>query len=266
MRFLRYPGGKSRFLSFLINHLPTNADIKGLYIEPFVGGGSVFFYLRPTQAIISDLNLELIQLYEGIKSNPKKVWSFFKSFPEGKKAYYQIRDERVNNKSLYYKAARILYLNRTCFKGMWRHNQEGKFNVGYGGEQRRWVVTEENLLELSKILKKATIYNKDFEEIISLASNNDFLFLDPPYRPGEKSLEELHYKNGKFLFNEQVRLAKTLKEISKSKNIRWAMTNSSHREILNLYKDFHIIKIPIGTSKKLGIQTKDSKEVLIKNY
>ena len=107
MRFLRYPGGKSKSLSFLINYLPQNDDIKGKYIGPFVGGGSVFLFVQPKHAILSDLNKELIDLYKGIRNYPHKVWETFESFPRGKKAYYKIRDEDLNGKHLFYRAARI---------------------------------------------------------------------------------------------------------------------------------------------------------------
>jgi len=266
MKFLRYPGGKSKLLSYLVNHLPKSEDIKGTYIEPFVGGGSVFFHMNPNQALISDLNSELITLYKGIKLYPHKVWEIFESFPTGKVAYYKIRNKGSEGKPLYYKAARTLFLNRTCFKGMWRHNSRGDFNVGYGGEERRWVITHQSIVDLSRIFRKAEILNNDFEEIIQNASKNDFIFLDPPYRPGERDLHELHYNNGKFLFDEQIRLADVLKNLPKSKRIRWAMTNSSHRDILKLYEGFNIKKIPFGTGDKPGIQTKKSKEVLITNY
>lgn len=266
MKFLRYPGGKAKQLSFLVNHLPEGKDIKGTYIEPFVGGGSIFFHMNPENALISDLNSELITLYKGIKFYPHKVWETFESFPSGKASYYQIRDISVNGRPLYYRAARTLYLNRTCFKGMWRHNSNGNFNVGYGGEERRWVITHQNIVELSKYFRKVEIQNKDFEEVILNASTNDFIFLDPPYKPGEKDLLELHYISGKFMFDEQVRLADTLKSLPVSKQIQWAMTNSSHKDILELYKDFNIKHIPIGTSIRPGIQTRNSNEVLITNY
>lgn len=266
MKFLRYPGGKSKQLSFLVNHLPNSKNISGRYIEPFVGGGSVFLYIRPYDAFISDLNSELIDLYNGIKKSPKRVWEIFESFPSGKKSYYKVRDKYNEDEKYYYKAARTLYLNRTCFKGMWRHDPEGKFNVGYGGEERRWVITQKNLEELSSIFQNAVIQNMDFEDVIKHTYKNDFIFLDPPYKPGEKDLHELHYISGKFLYNEQVRLAETLKGIPKSRRVRWAMTNSSHKDIVKLYKGFNITGIPIGTSDRPGIQTKNSKEVLITNY
>lgn len=266
MKFLRYPGGKTKILSYLVNHLPESKSIKGTYIEPFVGGGSIFFHVNPDNALISDLNSELITLYKGIKLYPHKVWETFESFPSGKSSYYKVRNKSTEGKPLYYKAARTLYLNRTCFKGMWRHNANGNFNVGYGGEERRWVITHESIIKLARIFRKAEIQSNDFEEVILNASKNDFIFLDPPYKPGEKDLHELHYCNGKFLFNEQVRLAETLRSLPKSKRIRWAMTNSSHKDILKLYKGFTIKKIPFGTSDKPGIQTKNSNEVLITNY
>jgi len=266
MNFLRYPGGKSKQLSFLINFLPKVEQIKGTYIEPFVGGGSVFLYLHPQSAIISDLNKQLIDLYQGIRNYPHKVWETFASFPPGKAAYYEIRSESLENKPLYYRAARILYLNRTCFKGMWRHSPNGNFNVGYGGEERRWVVSHANITELSKRFKKSKILQSDFEPILEQSSDGDFLFLDPPYTPGEKELKEAHYINGRFSYEEQIRLSEKLREVSSKKKIKWLMTNSANRAICKLYNNFRIVKIPKGTSNVVGVMTRNSKEVLISNY
>ncbi|HNI91566.1 MAG TPA: Dam family site-specific DNA-(adenine-N6)-methyltransferase [Leptospiraceae bacterium] len=267
MKFLRYPGGKRKLLDFLDNYLPEKDKIEGKYIEPFVGGGSVYFHLKPKCSLISDLNTELIELYRGIKNYPKKVWDIFKVFPTGKKNYYLIRGEEIKSRPIYYRAARTLYLNRTCFKGMWRHNSEGMFNVGYGGEARRWVITYENILEVSKALKNTKIINSDFANIISQSKNGDFLFLDPPYKPGEREMFHAHYTHGKFTFDEQIRLAKLLKKISKEKNIKWIMTNSSNKEICKLYsRNFDILKIPKGTSEIVGVFKKSGNEVLIKNF
>ncbi len=266
MKFLRYPGGKTKQLLFLTGYLPKNNEIKGRYIEPFVGGGSVFLFMQPEKAIISDLNKELVELYIGIRNYPHKVWETFLSLPSGKEAYYKIRDKEYKNKPLYYRAARTLYLNRTCFKGMWRHNPKGEFNVGYGGEARRWVITHKNIVELSKRFKNANIVNSDFEPILGQAQHDDFIFLDPPYEPGEKQMSEAHYINGNFSFRDQIRLARNLNRISKINQIKWLMTNSSHPEICNLYRQFNIVKIPKGTSNVIGVQTNDSREVIISNY
>ena len=267
MRFLRYPGGKGKLLTFLSNYLPQSHEIGGRYIEPFVGGGSVFLFLQPSKAIISDVNQELIDLYNGIKYHHKNVWEIFKSFPEGKEAYYKIRDEKnIELKPIFYRSARTLYLNRTCFKGMWRHNSRGSFNVGYGGEARRWVIKLENLLELSYSLKKAEILQSDFKNTLHEVDHKDFIFLDPPYKPGEQEMTHAHYLHGTFSFKDQIKLSEEIRRISKTKKIKWLMTNSSHSKICDLYKGFNIKKIPKGTSNVLGVLQENSKEVLISNY
>jgi len=266
MKFLRYPGGKGKLLAYLSDLLPNDIREKGKYIEPFVGGGSVFLLVRPSNAIISDLNIDLIELYKGIRNYPHKVWETFKNYPVGKEAYYQIRDQEYRDEPLYYRAARTLYLNRTCFKGMWRHNPKGRFNVGYGGEERRWVITHNNIIELSQIFKNVTILHSDFESVLENVSDDDFIFLDPPYKPGEKQMLQTHYINGKFSYDDQVRLSIKLNEVGRRKRIRWLMTNTSHPEICNLYKQFYVRKIPRGVSNVIGVHTNTSNEVVILNY
>ena len=249
----------------MADYLPKKEEIQGRYIEPFIGGGAVLFYIQPEKAIASDLNNELIELYEGIKGHPLEVWETFKNFPRGKEAYYKIRDEDLGDKALYYRAARTLYLNRTCFKGMWRHNPGGKFNVGYGGEDRRCVTTYETLKMVSDILRAVTILQADFEGVLDLVDDGDFIFLDPPYKPGAKEMIQAHYINGHFTYSDQIRLANKIKRVSKEKQIRWIMTNSSNPDIVRLYKDFSVINVPVGTSGRIGIREKHSKEILISN-
>ncbi len=253
-------------LKFLNNFLPTKEEIRGTYIEPFVGGGSVFLSLRPNKALLADINHELIELYKGIRNYPHKVWETFSSFPEGKNAFYDLRDSDYNTKPLYYRAARILYLNRTCFKGMWRHGVNGNFNVGYGGEGRRWAINHSNIIELSKVLKQSKLIVADFERILNCVQDGDFIFLDPPYKPGQKEMKDAHYSYGKFTYNDQVRLSNKLKQISKYRKIKWMMTNSSHKDICEIYKEFRITKIPKGTSEKIGVFIHKPQEVLISNF
>ena len=149
---------------------------------------------------------------------------------------------------------------------MWRHNASGNFNVGYGGEERRWVVTQDSLIQVSNALRNIKIVQADFEETLDSVSDGDFLFLDPPYKPGEKNLDELHYLNGSFAFHEQERLAEKIIQITRGKNIKWLMTNSSHPEIRELYEDFNIVSVPKGTSSIVGVYTENAQEVLISNY
>jgi DNA adenine methylase len=264
LKFIRYPGGKQRQLSCLMPYLPNRDSIKGLFVEPFVGGGAVFFAASPQKALLADINPTLIDLYRGIRLHPLEVWKLFKKFPSTKKGYYKIRDFGEES-SLAYRAARILFLNRTCFKGMWRENSFGQFNVGYGGQDRRWVVNRRVLLTVSKFLKRAKLRINDFEETINSCREDDFLFLDPPYRPGAKELTHNHYVYSKFTFEDYKRLSKVLKKASKRK-VKWAMTTSSHKDIVALFKNERIIPFIKGTGKKPGELTKKSKEVLICNY
>lgn len=266
VRFLRYPGGKGKLLVYLTKLIPDDVKTSGRYIEPFVGGGSVFLSLQPQEALISDLNNELIDLYKGIRNYPHKVWETFEDFPSGRTAYYEIRDEHYVQRPQYYRAARTLFLNRTCFKGMWRHNPEGRFNVGYGGEDRRWVITHESILELSRIFKKAEIRKSDYARILNQVQDGDFIFLDPPYKPGEREMVQAHYINGRFTFKDQARLASKLREISSSRKVNWLMTNSAHPDVCGLYQGFNIKRIPRGVSQVIGVHTDDSNEVVISNY
>jgi len=263
--FIRYPGGKRRILNYIIPYLPTRDMIEGKYFEPFLGSGSVFFALNPKQAILSDINQDLIDLFRGIRRYPLKVWEIYKSFPRTKEGYYKIRSMKVEKFNLAFRAARILYLSRTCFKGMWRYNSRGEFNVGYGGQDRRWVIDKELLISVSKKLKRAILKCADFEEIINMTQRGDFIYADPPYKPGAKELIHAHYRYGKFSFSDYQRLAKVLNRAS-CRGVKWAMTISSHPDILALFNEYHIIPLPKGTGKKPGILTNNSGEVLICNY
>lgn len=264
LKFIRYPGGKQRLLQSIIPYLPQREKIKGNFIEPFLGSGAVFFAISPKKAILSDINPTLIELYLGLQKHPSAVWNKFRKFPSTKEGYYQIRDSNIKT-DLIYRAAKALYLNRTCFKGMWRENANGQFNVGYGGQDRRWVINREALLLVSQFLKKTKLLISDFEKIVDSCTKNDFIFLDPPYKPGEKELKNNHYIYAKFTFNDHNRLAKTLNKATE-KGILWAMTISSHQDILNLYNNIKIFPIKKGTGNKPGSLSYESGEVLIRNY
>ena len=263
--FLRYPGGKYRIMDQIVPHLPISKRIKGKFVEPFLGGGAVFFLLEPQYAILADINEELITLYNGIRLFPLKVWGIFKSFASTKEAYYRIRDTKIESKDIAFQAARTLYLNRTCFKGMWRHNAQGQFNVGYGGQSRRWVIDEAALLEVSNRLQNVDLLCSDFQPVIDSCGPHDFIFVDPPYLPGERELIHSHYLYNKFSFIEYQRLASVLHQATQ-KGIKWALTISSHPDILSLYQENRIIPLSKGTGRRPGILTDNPGEVLICNY
>jgi DNA adenine methylase len=263
-RFLRYPGSKRRMLTFLAQYLPSSENLPRRYAEPFVGSASVFFFINPRNAILADINPDLIDLLIGIQSAPSIVWQIYTSFGDTKQDYQYVRDQ-YKPQVLEEKAARVLYLNRTCFKGMWRTNKNGDFNIGYGGQARRWVIDEGNLIEVSKALQKAEIYCIDFEEVIYRLSPGDFLFLDPPYRPGEKELFNDHYLGKTFRFADHQRLDHALRW-AKENGINWAMTTSAHPEIVGLFTGNYLIRLPQGTGKSPGVIAHNPGEVLITSY
>ena len=263
-RFLRYPGGKSRLLPILSPYLPKTNQIQGKYIDPFVGGASVFFYLKPQRALLSDLNSDLMDLYRTIRDYPREIWEQYRKMPNTKEGYYEIRALDLLNLDFIEQATRLLYLNRTCFKGMWRQNKQGEFNVGYGGESRRWVVNEGELIEVSKRLKAAEFRCSDFQAVLDEATLQDFVFLDPPYCPGRKELQNAHYVGQEFEYFDQQRLAEALDDAT-NRSVPWMMTNSSHSDICSLYGGNYIVSMTVGTGAMPGLLSDDAGEVIIYN-
>jgi DNA adenine methylase len=249
-------------LDFLLKRLATDARECLRLVEPFVGGGCLFFSLKPQKALLSDINEELIDLYRGIRLRPATVWRIFRRLPSTQRGYYGVRRWRHADLDLPTRAARTLYLNRTCFKGMWRHNSNGEFNIGYGGQSRRWVLSKGTLTEVSKLLCHARLRCGDFEEVIGECGQGDFIFADPPYRPGHRRLLHDHYGFGKFTFDDHRRLAAALTRASK-RGVQWAMTTSAHPAIVKLFRSFQIEKVPKGTGRGIGSSSRNSGEVLI---
>lgn len=262
--FLRYPGSKRRMLAFLGHYLPSADAILGRHVEPFVGGGAVFLYMQPHLALLSDINSELIDVYRGIRHDPNAVWKEYCEFGSTKADYWHVRRMPPPN-LMTERAARTLYLNRTCFKGMWRHNREGRFNVGYGGQSRRWVIGCSTLVEISRHLRRAQIRCLDFETVVDESESGDFLFLDPPYRPGERELVNDHYSYRQFKFDDHRRLAAALKRAER-RGVSWLMTTSSHPDIVLLFKNKFIVPFPRGTGHLPGKLVKDSGEILVMSF
>ena len=262
---VRYPGGKQRFLSEILTFLPAASELLGRFVEPFVGGGSVFFAVSPKRALLSDKNAELITLYRGIRRDPDTVWASYCRLPRTKKGYYKVRDRAVRDLSLVRKAARTLYLNRTCFKGMWRHNAEGKFNVGYGGQSRRWVITNEVLRQTSKQLGGVELRCSDFEPVIDGAEAGDVVFCDPPYRPGHCEMFKQHYVQQQFSYADHTRLAAALARASK-RRVKWVLTTSLHPKIVSLFEGAFVFPLNRGAGKSPGRITKESGEAVITNF
>ncbi|MBP2024505.1 DNA adenine methylase [Peptoniphilus stercorisuis] len=266
---VKWVGGKRQSLSELEKYIP---DDYNNYIEPFIGGGALFFKLQPKKAIINDINGELINLYNIIKSDVSELILDLNKHKNNKEYFYEIREidrsiDDFNKLSNIEKASRMLYLNKTCFNGMYRVNKKNEFNVPYGNYKNPKIIDELNLYNLNKYLNKndIKIFNKDFEDILMMAKKEDFVYLDPPYYPISDTSNFTDYSKDGFNKEDQIRLKENCDKLNK-KNINFLQSNSYCDFILDLYSDYNIIEI---YSKRVinsqGDKRGEVKEVLITN-
>ena len=178
---LKWAGGKTQMLNDLLPKVPSSY---GRYIEPFFGGGALFFALRPENAIIADSNPELVNMYRQVANNLDDVIDYLKKYKNTSEMFYQVRALEWTELPPAEAAARTIYLNRTCFNGLYRVNRKGQFNVPYGKYVNPKICDEENLHAVSKALQKAEIVCGDYLLVLEhYAKPGDFIFLDPPYLP-----------------------------------------------------------------------------------
>lgn len=229
--FLKWAGGK-RWLSDRILQLAS--PIQGQYIEPFLGGGAVFFALKPPRALLSDVNPELINTYKAIRDDHEKVFSLLKAhhLAHSKDYYYRIRD--YSPRCPYRKAARFIYLNRTCWNGLYRVNLNGQFNVPIGTKSAVLMPTDD-WPTLSGLLGSAQLVCSDFEDSIARAGEGDLVFADPPYTVKHNLNGFIKYNDSLFSWGDQVRLRDAVVN-AKRRGARVIVTNAHHESIKDLYK------------------------------
>jgi DNA adenine methylase len=228
--FLKWPGGKRWLVANYPQLLPSWFN---RYIEPFLGGGSVFFHLKPSQSVLSDLNPELIATYMAIRDGwvglRKRLLSHHSN--HSRDYYYAVRESRPRLPVT--RAARMLYLNRTCFNGIYRVNLDGKFNVPKGTKDA--VVLETDDFEgVSELLADAELRISDFEPVIDQAQENDLIFADPPYTVRHNVNGFLKYNEQLFSWNDQVRLADALAR-ARIRGAKIVSTNANHDSVRRLY-------------------------------
>jgi len=234
--FLKWAGGKTQLINEISKYVPKKFNN---YIEPFIGGGALYFNLNHPKSIISDLNEELVITYKQVKENIYEVIRILETFENTEEAFYKIRAIDIQKLSAPERAARLLYLNKTCFNGLFRVNKKGEFNVPYGKRSGTFY-NRETLLGASDYLQKTDIYHCDYKEILKRhAQKGDFIFLDPPYQPVGKHSDFKRYTKEFFYENDQIELANIFKELC-NKGCYVMLTNSNHPLILDLYKDFQI--------------------------
>ena len=233
---IKWAGGKSQILIEILKYVPADFN---RYIEPFIGGGAVFFALNHPNCIISDLNEELVNMYIQIRDNVDEVIDILNSYINNEQVYYQIRALNPNNLLEVERAARLIFLNKTCFNGLYRVNKKGEFNVPYN--KRSGAFFNAQLLHIaSRFLSNTEILHGDYKSILeSNAEPDDFIFLDPPYHPISEYSDFKRYTKEFFYEKDQIELAEYFVELVKLGCIV-ILTNSNHPFVLDLYKDFHI--------------------------
>ncbi|MCK9450914.1 MAG: DNA adenine methylase [Bacteroidales bacterium] len=242
--FLKWVGGKRQLMHSIVEHLPINIkDYK--YVEPFIGGGAVFFNLQPKNAIINDLNDELINVYLVIKNNLDELISDLKKHKNEAEYFYAIRglDRQADFKNLtnIQRASRVIFLNKTCFNGLYRVNNAGEFNAPYGRYKNPNIVNEPTLKAVNKFLNSNNIEIKsgDYMEVLKEIDKKCFVYLDPPYHPISINSNFTGYVQGGWNIYDQVDLKTACDELHK-KGIKFLLSNSSTGFIEDLYKDYNI--------------------------
>ncbi|HEX8072720.1 MAG TPA: DNA adenine methylase [Pyrinomonadaceae bacterium] len=264
--FVKWVGGKRSLMNSIRQYLPAGFDN---YYECFVGGGAVFFALveQITKAYLSDNNLDLVITYQEIKQDPTRLIARLKELAAGhsEEQYYRVRDEEPADEVEV--AARFVYLNKTCFNGLWRVNKSGKFNVPMGDYKNPNIVNEENLLACHKALQKATITFHDYRKVDPRPQAGDFVYLDSPYHPtADDSFTA--YTRENFTEQNQVELRDFALELHQA-GVRVMLSNSKTRFIEDLYSDrafhLHIVQAPRTVNCKPNARGAVD-EYLITNY
>lgn len=264
--FLRWAGGKSWLIKYLDRILPSEFNN---YHEPFLGGGSVFIYLKSKKKIkkfayLSDENESLINAYSVLKNNLGPLIKILKNYKNEKEFYYSIREQKFTDNIQ--KAAKFIFLNRTSFNGIYRVNLKGEYNVPYGFKKYKNLFDFENLKKLNESLSDTFLSSGDFEETIDNVKNGDLVFLDPPYTVAHENNGFLKYNQKIFSWSDQKRLKKYIEKI-KDRKAFFILTNAHHRSIDDLYhstsKKFVINRHSVVGGK--GAQRKEIKEYLFTN-
>ena len=297
--FLKWAGGKSQLIPELSSRLPKEVIDTGkidTYVEPFVGGGAFFFYLKSrfhiTNSFLFDINRELIVGYKVLQNDPKELINQLKELEseyinkneeERKEYYYTIRDKYNSqigsfdynnyNPNWIERASHMIFLNRTCFNGLFRQNKNGEFNVPHGRYKNPKICDKENIKKVSLALKNTEIICGDFLESLKYVNNNSLVYFDPPYRPLTRTSSFTSYSKEEFTDNDQIRLSEFYKELNK-KGAFLILSNSDPKNedpkdefFDNLYKDFTIERV---NAKRIincdPTKRGEIKELIIRNY
>jgi len=269
--FLKWVGGKRQLMPSIIQHLPKNIQSYN-YIEPFIGGGAVLFHLQPKNAIINDSNIELINVYEVIKNNLEDLINDLKNHKNESEYFYDLRglDRTDIFKDLtnIQRASRIIFLNKTCFNGLYRVNNAGEFNSPFGRYKNPNIVNEPVLRAVNKYLNANNVEIKsgDYSNILKQADEKSFIYLDPPYHPLSETSNFTGYVQGGWNIYDQADLRLACDELN-NRGIKFLLSNSSAEFIKDQYKNYNIIIVKANRAiNSDGGNRGEIDEFLIKNY
>lgn len=266
---LKWAGGKTQLLDEINRRIPDHND----YYEPFFGGGALLFYREPQNAHINDTNSELINLYNVIKDYPNELIELLSVHKENNSSDYYYRIRSLDRSPAYKtmtnieKAARMFYLNKTCFNGLYRVNAQGFFNVPYANYNNPTIYIEEEVLALSRYLNgNVTITNLDFAQAVDDTHENDFVYFDPPYFPVSDTGYFTSYSKEGFTDYDQQRL-KDCCDMLTARHVKWMVSNSDCDEVRELYNDYHIDILNAKRSINCkGSRRAECREIVIRNY
>ncbi|MCM3033670.1 DNA adenine methylase [Niallia sp. MER 6] len=267
--FLKWAGGKRQLLPEIKKYIPKKINT---YYEPFIGAGAVLFDLQPKKALINDINSELINTYKVIRDDVDNLLEELKKHINEQDYFYEIRDldrtPKYKDLSDVEKAARIIYLNKTCFNGLFRVNSQGQFNVPFGKYKNPQIVNEIVLRAVNHYLSnnEVTILNGDYETAVANATKGDFVYFDPPYDPVSDTSSFTGYSLDGFNRDAQIRLRDVFVELDK-RGCKVLLSNSATDFIKDIYSDFNI-EIVSASRNINSVASKRGKidEVLVMNY
>ncbi len=260
--FIKWAGGKQSIADQLLACFPENFDC---FYEPFVGGGSVFMATEWKRAVISDVNGWLIDTYKAVRDDWQRVAGILDAMPNEKSFFLELRSKHSSDYGSHFeRAAAFIYLNKTCFRGLFRVNKLGYFNVPYGEYERRYY-DPSNLKGVSKLLEKVDIFTGDFELCLSNLGPEDFVYFDPPYYKLGGYSDFNRYTPDQFKEPEHFRLAALCRELDE-RGIRWAVSNSDTPFTRELFKGYPSVQVSARREINLNSGDRNINELLFTNY
>ena len=244
--FVRWAGSKRPLLPHIVSVMPRQY---GAYHEPFLGGGSLFFLLQPQRARLSDSCTELIATFEAVREDARAVVRHLRPWRPDPDFFYALRKSRSRGR--YRRAAEFIYLNKTCWNGLYRVNSRGEFNVPYGLPKTDYILDEDNLIACGRALSHPGVSIRccDFDRALDDVASGDLVFLDPPYVTTHNNNGFIDYNKQLFSWDDQVRLAARARELA-CRGAHVIVTNAHHADVLRLYEGFNVR--PVSRSSTLA--------------